>query len=196
MERSEGINYYREAVTNPDVQAVLITGVYGSGKTSVVEELADILESRSVPYAALDLDWLAWADPGAEGRAMGGRWEDHGHAMMLANLSCVVTNYLDAGIQRFVLACALRSRAERDAVGATLSMPLRVARLEVRLEEIERRLQGDVTSGRRVDLREAAHWLASGAGVGLEDLTILNEGPIREVALRILHSFGWWGAIR
>ena len=127
---------------------------------------------------------------------MGGRWEGHGHPMMLANLSCVVTNYIDAGIQRFALAGALRSRAERDAVSVTLSMPLRVVRLEVRLEEIERRLQTSVTSGRRIDLRGAAHWLATGVGVGLEDLTILNEGPIREVALRILHSIGWLDVIR
>ncbi len=39
-----------------DPEAVLITGVYGSGKTSVVEEIADVLERRGVPYAALDLD--------------------------------------------------------------------------------------------------------------------------------------------
>lgn len=183
-------------MANPDSQAVLITGVYGSGKTSVVEELADILESRNLPYAALDLDWLAWADPGVGGSAVDRRWEDHGHLMMLANLSCVVKNYLGAGIRRFVMACALRTRAERDAVSDTLSMPLRVVRLDIRLEEIERRLETDVTSGRGKDLQEAAHWLATGAGVGLEDVTIPNEGPIQEVALHILDAIGWADAIQ
>jgi len=39
---------------------VLVTGVFGSGKTSVVEEMAEILEEHHVPYAAIDLDWLMW----------------------------------------------------------------------------------------------------------------------------------------
>jgi adenylylsulfate kinase-like enzyme len=38
------------------VEAVLITGVYGSGKSSVAAEVAYLLEQRSEPYALLDLD--------------------------------------------------------------------------------------------------------------------------------------------
>ncbi|MGH3144298.1 MAG: hypothetical protein ACRDTR_00680 [Rubrobacter sp.] len=49
-----------------EIEAVLITGVFGSGKTSVTEELADVLGERGVAYAALDLDWLAWFDTGSE----------------------------------------------------------------------------------------------------------------------------------
>ena len=45
-------------------QAVLLTGVYGSGKTAVAEEIGTLMEERGVPYAALDLDWLAWFDAG------------------------------------------------------------------------------------------------------------------------------------
>lgn len=62
-----------KGVTDPDSKEVLITGVYGSGKTSVVDELADILESPSLPYAALDLDWPAWTGPGVGGSAVDGR---------------------------------------------------------------------------------------------------------------------------
>ncbi len=35
---------------------VLITGVYGSGKSSVAEEIAYLLEQRGEPYTLLDLD--------------------------------------------------------------------------------------------------------------------------------------------
>jgi hypothetical protein len=169
----------------------LITGVYGSGKTSVVEEIADILESRDISYAALDLDWLCWAGAGGEGSDVASPWKDHGQPMMLRNLACVVTNYLDAGIERFVLAGALRNQAERNLIGTALAMPLRVVRLDVSLEEIERRLRSDVTSGRGEDLREAGEWLATGAGVGVEDVTISNERPIREVALHVIDDVGW-----
>jgi adenylylsulfate kinase-like enzyme len=40
------------------VEGVLLTGVYGSGKSSVAEEIAYLLEQRGEPYALLDLDYL------------------------------------------------------------------------------------------------------------------------------------------
>jgi adenylylsulfate kinase-like enzyme len=43
---------------------VLITGVYGSGKSSVAEEMVAVLEEHNAPYALLDLDLLAWFDTG------------------------------------------------------------------------------------------------------------------------------------
>jgi hypothetical protein len=182
-------------VTNLNAEALLITGVYGTGKTSVVEEIADVLESERVPYAALDLDWLGWADSGIDGSHTSGDWQGHGHSTMLANLFCVVNNYLDAGIRRFVMAYGLRSRVELNAITATLSMPLRVVRLELSLEEIERRLHTSVTSARHDDLREAEEWLSTGAGAGLEELAVRNEGPIRDIALHILKTIRWCGPL-
>jgi len=48
-----------------DAEAVLVTGAFGTGKTSAIEEIADILEARGVRYGAIDLDWLSWFDPGS-----------------------------------------------------------------------------------------------------------------------------------
>lgn len=42
----------------PSAEGVLITGVYGSGKSSVAAEIAHLLEQRRRPYALLDLDYL------------------------------------------------------------------------------------------------------------------------------------------
>ena len=42
-------------------EGVLITGVYGSGKSSVAAEIAYLLQERRQPYALLDLDFLGWA---------------------------------------------------------------------------------------------------------------------------------------
>ena len=39
-------------------EGVLLTGVYGSGKSSVAQEIAYLLEQRGEPYALLDLDYL------------------------------------------------------------------------------------------------------------------------------------------
>ena len=163
-------------------EAVLITGVFGTGKTSVAVEMADIAEKAHLPYAVLDLDWLMWFEPGDE---------EDGHRMMLANLSAVVSNYLGAGVRLFILARSIRNSSELDGVRATLAMPLRVVRLEVGLPEIERRLRSDVTTARQDDLREASAWLAAANGVGIEDLAVGNDRPIRDVATEILDWLGW-----
>ena len=42
---------------------VLITGVYGSGKSSVAAEIAYLLEQHGERFALLDLDYLSWAGP-------------------------------------------------------------------------------------------------------------------------------------
>ena len=39
-------------------EGVLITGVYGSGKSSVAAEIAYLLQQRRQPFALLDLDFL------------------------------------------------------------------------------------------------------------------------------------------
>jgi hypothetical protein len=62
-------------------------------------------------------------------------------------------------------------------IQAALGLPLRVVRLTVQLPDIERRLAGDVTSGRREDLREAASSIAAAEGAGVEDVAISNERP-------------------
>ena len=50
-------------------QAVLITGLFGTGKSSVAIEMADVLEQRGLRYAVIDLDWLCVGDGRAEPRA-------------------------------------------------------------------------------------------------------------------------------
>ena len=163
---------------------VLLTGVYGSGKSSVAAEIAYLLEQRGEPHALLDLDYLSWAGTGSEDRT-----EEFG--LMLANLAAVAGNYRRAGIRRFVLAYFVRDQAEVRGVRNALAVPLRVVRLAVPLPDIERRLAGDVTSGRRDDLREAAAAIAAGEGVGVEDMVIGNDRPVGVVAQEVLDFLGW-----
>lgn len=170
------------------IAGVLITGVYGTGKSSVAEEIAESLETRSVPFGAVDLDWLMWF--GVPGRA-----PDELRRVFLRNLSSVVSNYRAAGVLRFVLAGAVRDQQEVGDLQAAAGMPLRVVRLVVRGEEIERRLQASPTTGRRADLEVARQWLDAGVGAGFEDKTIVNEGPIACVAETILEWLGWHRAL-
>ena len=163
---------------------VLLTGVYGSGKSSVAEEIAYLLEQRGERYALLDLDYLGWAGTGADDRAAE-------FGLMLQNLAAVVANYRRAGIGLFVLAYFARSPGEVQAVRDTLGLPLRVARLTVPLRVIEQRLGGDASSGRRDDLREAASSIAVAAGAGVEDVTISNDRALAVVAREVMTFLGW-----
>jgi len=171
-------------VNERGAEGVLLTGVYGSGKSSVAEEIAYLLEQRGEPYALLDLDYLGWAGDGTSDRA-----SEFG--LMLQNLAAVAANYRRAGIRRFVLAYFVRSPGEVRGVREALGLPLRVARLVVELPEIERRLAGDVTSGRRDDLRAAAAAIAAAEGNGAGDVVIGNDRPVGVVAREVLTFLGW-----
>jgi hypothetical protein len=76
-------------------------------------------------------------------------------------------------------------------VRKALGLPLRVARLTLGLRAIEQRLGGDVTSGRRDDLRAAAQSIAAAEGTGLEDVVISNDRPIGVVAQDVMTFLGW-----
>jgi adenylylsulfate kinase-like enzyme len=72
-------------------EGVPITGVYGSGKSTVAAEIAYLLEQRRQPYALLDLDFLGWGVGSPDHEAAG-------FGLMLRNLAAVASNYREAGI--------------------------------------------------------------------------------------------------
>jgi adenylylsulfate kinase-like enzyme len=170
------------AIRGPD--GVLITGVYGSGKSSVAAEIAYLLEQRRQPYALLDLDYLGWG---------GDNFDDHGAGLglTLRNVAAVVSNYRDAGVSVFVAAYFVRDHTALRGVREAVGVPLRVVRLTVPLPEIEQRLAADLTTERREDLREAAASVAAGEGVGVEDVVIANDRPVGTVAYEVMAWLGW-----
>src|SRR5439155_22020724 len=131
----------RGPIMQTDPQAVLITGLFGTGKSSVAIEMADVLEKRELPYAVVDLDWLCWGwAGGAEGSE---------HRMMLANIVPAVANYREAGVRYLIFARSIKTAAELESLRSALSMPLAVVELIVSFSEIERRLAPEITAARR-----------------------------------------------
>jgi hypothetical protein len=166
------------------VEAALLTGLFGVGKSTIAAEMAGLLELSSLPYAALDLDWLTWCNVGE-----GDRLSEH--AMLLRNLDAVVANYRAAGVRYFVLARSIRDGDELASLAATIAMPLRAVELAVSLEEITRRLATDPTAGRRDDLVESTVWLENGHGRGLSEYIVDNDRAVRAVAVEILEWLEW-----
>jgi predicted kinase len=165
-------------------QAVLLTGLFGTGKSTVAADLADVLEAAGITYAVLDLDWLTWTNASGSTRA-------DEHRMMLVNLKAVLTNFLDAGATRFVLARSVRDRHELTSLAAAIEMPLRTVELELPYDEIARRIIADPTDGRRADLARTASWTTQRIGSGLDDVTVTNDRSVRDVALEILDWLDW-----
>jgi adenylylsulfate kinase-like enzyme len=165
-------------------EGVLITGVYGAGKSTVAAEISYLLEQHRQPYALLDLDFLGWGvnsfdDDAAE------------NPFWLRNLAAVASNYREGGISVFVLASFVSSHDEVRDIREAVGVPLRVVRLTVPLPDIEQRLAADVTTERREELREAARQIAAGEGVGVEDVVVANDRPVPVVAGQIMTWLGW-----
>ena len=165
------------------LQGVLITGAYGTGKSSVVEELAALLDYAGLSYAAIDLDWLMWFDAGVDDKKR--------EQVFLSNVASVVGNYMDAGVERFLMALAIRDRTQLEAIREAVPIPLSVVRLSVPYSEIQIRLGPNVTAGRQRDLRNAESWIAASLGVGIEDLTVNNDRAIRDTTLEVGERMGW-----
>jgi adenylylsulfate kinase len=171
-------------VNGSGIKAVLLTGVYGSGKSTVAREMAYLLEQAGEPYALLDLDYLSWGGAGEDDRASE-------FALMLANLAAVAANYRRAGIANIVLAYFVRTAAEVQAIEQALGASVTVVRLIADLPVIQQRLAGDVTTGRGADMRAAAAAIAADEGVGLEHVAISNNRPVSVIARDIMADAGW-----
>jgi hypothetical protein len=167
-----------------DAQAVLVTGVYGAGKSTVVADIGGMLEDRGECYGLLDIDWLGWFDAGGDEAAH--------RRVVLSNVATVCQAYLAEGVRRLALAWSIRDRGQLDAVRLAVPAPMRVVRLDVDAALVERRLSADPTEGRRQDdLHVAQEWLVVGRGVGLEDLLLPGDRPIRETSEAICSWLGW-----
>ena len=84
-------------------RTVLITGAYGTGKTTLAAEIAELLADRHVPCAAIDLDWLGWF-------WLPGKREHTVNDIVVANLGAMADTYSKAGVERLILAGTIRTQ--------------------------------------------------------------------------------------
>jgi hypothetical protein len=174
-----------------ELEAVLLNGLYGVGKTTVLVEMADRLEAAGVRYAALDLDWLAWAWSEDEGMDDA----DHPTAspLLLEHLALVVGNLRRRGNDRYALAGSISSEAELEKVRETMAMPLRVVLLTAPLEVVRARLGEEPTAGRAADAARTDAWATADRGPLTlpADRVIDADRPVDVLAAEVLAALGW-----
>ncbi len=167
-----------------NIEGVIFTGVYGVGKSSVVEEITNCLDQSDANYGAVDVDWLWWFNNSEldEGQAK---------QVLLANIKSVISNYLDAGVNRFLFAWSIRNKRDLDALKDVIPFPLKVIGLTAPLSIIEERLTGDAATGRKEDLNNTKQWLQEGLDSSIFDAEVSNNRPILEVANEVLTLLEW-----
>jgi MoxR-like ATPase len=164
-------------------EALLLTGLFGTGKSTIAEDLAELLDGSPVLHAAIDLDWLTWTNAVTT--------RDEEHRMMLSNLRLVVENYRQVGVRRFILARTILGPDEFAGLRDAVDMPLRVVELSVPLDEVERRLVNDPIAARLDDLEQTRAWVASGEATGFADLVVVNDRTVRAASIAIAEWMHW-----
>ena len=166
------------------MKALLITGPVGVGKTTVAEAVGDRLAGAGVPHAVIDLDWLSscWPPPA----------DDPFHfELQLRNLEAVVRNYVEAGVQRIVLAGVVESREDRARYASVIGGRLSVCRLKADLpvirERLARRHHGEAELRWHVERAEELEQLYTSSWI--EDYVVPAGQPVTEVAQDVI---SWW----
>ncbi len=154
-------------------EGVVITGMFGVGKSSVVEEIAYVLERQGTTFAAIDLDWLRWFDRG-DGA------ETSADPLFFANLAAVLGNYRGAGIDRYVMAGRAGGRRRAGRVDNNLGLLARDSPVDSASPchcvpasgEPSQRPKGGSP-------RVAETWLDHGIGEELGQIVLPNDGRLR-----------------
>ena len=166
---------------------LLITGSLGSGKTTVLGEITDILTEIRVPHAIVDQDALSQFFPRPAG-------DPFGSDMMFENLSAIWPNFHAAGADRLVLAGILQKRDTLERYRSVLGVPgITVCRLTASVETMQARLAVR-EPGRALDwhLNRSVELDAILEQAAVGDFSVRNDGrPIGEVAEEVLQKAGW-----
>jgi len=165
------------------IQVLVISGAMGVGKTAVMAEASDLLTDAEIIHGAIDADALGLAHV-----------PERPDGLELRNLKCVSTNYLAAGVERILIACAVESIDERERIRAAAgSEHLTVCRLIASPDTARRRLRARET-GVFQDryLRRARELDQILDAAALEDFRVDNDDrAITDVAREVLVRAGW-----
>ncbi len=114
---------------------LLITGPLGVGKTTVLDAVAERLRAVSVPFAAVDLDALAWASPPGPGD------DPYRTNLMFQNLASVWHNFRASGASHLICAHVIESRDELERYRAAIpDAVITIVRLRASDEIVQQRL--------------------------------------------------------
>jgi predicted kinase len=169
----------------PPINLLLITGSMGSGKTTVLSEASDLLTSRNIPHASIDLDALGTAHLPLPLQ---------NNDLMYRNLQSVWENYAQVGVTRLLLARAIENRAElQQCRNAVSGAEIVICRLTASLKTMQDRVQSrDIGTLQNTFIARVAELNSVLDCAHLEDFSLSNENrSVTDVAHEMLVRAGW-----
>jgi hypothetical protein len=175
----------QEAGSPSSVSLLVITGTMGAGKSAVMAEASDLLTLEKIVHAAIDLDALGLAhlSPPA-----------HNDEAMYANLESVCGNYAHLGVDRFLVARAVETKARLEMCRmACRAQDAMVCRLTASLQCLRQRVRSRETGVFQDSFVARAEELNTILDrAALEDFSIANENrSVTEIAREMLVRAGW-----
>ncbi len=119
---------------------IFLNGVYGVGKSTVLDQVGHLLADAGRPFSLLDVDWFHRSWPPAE--------DDPENVLTEAeNLRAVWGNYSRTGARQPVVSGVAESEADRARYEAVFGLPVRCVLLTAARDVIERRLRAWHSAG-------------------------------------------------
>lgn len=164
------------------IEAVLVTGAVGVGKTAVAVAAGDILQQRGLPAAVVDLDWLGWVMgskiPVAE--------------LIARNLEAILPNFAEARIDYLILTRAMETETDAMSIRSALGdIPLKIVILSASEATIESRLRARDTGATLEQHLIQANAMSAFFERFEGDATIENEASPEATAAAVIDFLGW-----
>lgn len=122
------------------VRVVILTGPVGSGKTTTMWALGDLLAAGHIPHAVLDVDQVRTFHPTPPDDRFGSR-------LGRRNVRAIAANWRDEGARVLVLADVIEHRHDIEDYARTIpDAEITVVRLDVPMDVILHRLEGRETA--------------------------------------------------
>jgi hypothetical protein len=166
------------------VKVLIISGSMGAGKTAAMGEASDVLLSRHINHAAIDLDIVA--TPLLPERLS--------HDVYLKNVASLFDNCRSAGIERALVAVVIENAIQLEELRtASHATEIIVCRLTAAQQTMAARLRTRDPGVRQEEFVERSRMLdAILTAAGVEDFSIDNDGrDVTAVATELLQRAGW-----
>lgn len=161
---------------------LFITGTVGVGKSSVADEVFEILKAQAKPVALINVDELGYAYPHPQ--------DDPFHTRLrLKNLTAIWPNYREAGVKALIIPYVIESRKSLERFSeAVPNADIFVVRLDAPLPVLEDRIRNRPLGGdEEWHIKRAAELAAILEQTGVADVTIDTERKtISEVAQEVI----------